>query len=52
VELIETARELCAAIPILMLAIPNPADRKGRDANIDQINSFIERIDAKLASLK
>ena len=50
VELLKEARDLATAVPVLMLAIPNPSDVESRSAHIDSVNALIDRIDAKLAS--
>lgn len=48
--LLREMRDLATAIPVLMLAIPNPHDVASRDKHIESVNALIERCDATLSA--
>lgn len=48
--LLSEMRDLATAIPVLMLAIPDPHDRVARDNHIDAVNALIEKCDDALSA--
>lgn len=48
--LLREMRDLAMAIPVLMLAVPNPHDVSSRDKHIESVNALIERCDATLST--
>jgi len=48
--LLREMRNLATAIPVLMLAIPDPHDIAGRDRHIDAVNALIEKCDGSLSA--
>lgn len=48
--LLREMRDLATAIPVLMLAVPDPHDAASRDKHIDSVNALIKKCDITLSA--